>query len=378
MSKQICICGGGALGHVIAGYLGSKVNYKVNLLTSKPEKWSNLISINDCFEKQFLGQIHCISSNPQDVVENSDVILFCLPGYAIETTLIKIKPWLNSSMIIGSVVASTGFFFIAHKVLKKETSLFGFQRTPFICRIDQYGASANLLGYKKQLCLATLNIDHPETLITEVEKMFDTPTVLAETFLEVSFTNSNPLLHPARLYALFGLNSKNTIYNSIPGFYSDWNDKSSELLIACDKEFNSILEKLPINKDKIPTILEHYNSTNASTLTQKIRSIPAFSNIKAPMKHASEGFILDINNRYFTEDFPFGILILKSVAEILGIKTPYINQILLWGQQVMDKIYLNDNGDLLKKELMGTGYISSDVFREMMQLVNSQDQSCKN
>ncbi|NDV63726.1 NAD/NADP octopine/nopaline dehydrogenase family protein [Bacteroides sp. 224] len=366
MSVQVCICGGGALGHVIAGYLGSKPGYKVHVLTSRPEQWSNTLLVNDCEGKQFRGDIHLISSDPETVIPGSNIVLLCLPGYAIENVLSKIKPWLNSSIMVGSVVSSTGFFFIAHRVLEGSIPLFGFQRTPFICRVDSYGTSANLLGYKKQLQLATLRVADTQQLALRIENMFDTPVVLLDSFLEVSFTNSNPLLHPSRLYTLFGQDEKGRVYDTQPGFYSDWDNEASEMLIACDKEFYRVLDKLPVDKNKIPTILAHYESSGVESLTQKLRSIPAFANIKVPMKKTEVGFVLDFNNRYFTEDFLFGLLILKSVAEAVAVKTPHIDSILYWGQMILNKTYLNEQGELIRENLSDTGYVSPEVLKEII------------
>ena len=43
--KTICICGGGSLGHVIAGWLSAKGKAKVNILTGRPESWGNSVIV---------------------------------------------------------------------------------------------------------------------------------------------------------------------------------------------------------------------------------------------------------------------------------------------------------------------------------------------
>ena len=37
--KNICICGGGNLGHVVTGFLAAQENLKISLLTRRPDKW---------------------------------------------------------------------------------------------------------------------------------------------------------------------------------------------------------------------------------------------------------------------------------------------------------------------------------------------------
>lgn len=195
--------------------------------------------------------------------------------------------------------------------------------------------------------------------------MLDTPVRMLHHFLEASLTNSNPLLHPARLYSLFHTWSRGKAYHEIPGFYNSWDEESSELLIACDNEFQQILKALPVRIEPIPTLLEYYDSYDARSLTYKIRSIIAFKHIPAPMEKTEKGFLPDFKSRYFTEDFPFGLLIIKSIAEVLNICTPNIDKILLWGQDVLNKEYIHE-GELKGKDLSETGYINADLFYKLL------------
>lgn len=329
----ICICGGGSLGHTIAGYIGAKNEYKVNILTQKPQLWSRNINILDCHGHSFKSNLAIISEFPEKVIPDSDIILLCLPGFAIESELIKIKPYLKEKQVVGSVISSTGFFFMAEEILPPTIGRFGFQRVPFISRIDTYGQSATLLGYKKELKLATAFIPQPEHLINTLSGMLDTPIHHASHYLEVSLSNSNPLLHTTRLYSLFKDYQEGIYYDKPCLFYEDWDDACSGLLIACDREFFQILKKLPIHTEEIPTVLNYYESTDAASLTRKIKSIEAFKHLKAPMlKIGRRHYIPDFKNRYFCEDFPFGISFIKYMGEITNTKTPHIDKIIEWGR----------------------------------------------
>ena len=43
------------------------------------------------------------------------------------------------------------------------------------------------------------------------------------------------------------------------------------------------------------------------------------------------GWIPDINSRYFTEDFPYGLYFIKKLAEKSNLQIPIINKIYNWG-----------------------------------------------
>lgn len=327
---KVCICGGGALGHVCAGVLSSHDNVSLNILTRNPEKWSKTLEITDPDEKVFYGQINEISSNPQKVVTNCDIVFLCLPGYAIEDELRAIKPYLLEKTIVGSIVCSTGFFFFAHDTLNPTTKIFGFQRTPFIARTKEYGHSANLLGYKKSVSIATENIPDTENFRQLIESLWLTPVNLLNSFYEVSLTNSNPILHTGRLYSMFhNWDGKPFDHNIL--FYEEWTDDSSEIIIEMDKEFFKLLEKLPVREGAIKPLLEYYESTDSETLTKKIKSIAAFQGILSPMKETEQGFVPDFHNRYFTEDFPYGLKFIKDLAHKYHVTMPVIDKVYDWG-----------------------------------------------
>lgn len=42
------------------------------------------------------------------------------------------------------------------------------------------------------------------------------------------------------------------------------------------------------------------------------------------------GFVPDFKSRYFTEDFPFGLFIIRELAQKHNIKTPYMDEIYNW------------------------------------------------
>ena len=150
---NICICGGGNLGHVITGYLAHK-GYEMSLLTRHPERWSPILHIHTPEGNTLEGAIVRCSADSTDVIPSADLVLLCLPGYGIPNTLQAIRPYLKPDTPVGSVVSSTGFFFEALELLPETTPLFGFQRVPFIARVEEYGKSAHLLGYKSSLSVA--------------------------------------------------------------------------------------------------------------------------------------------------------------------------------------------------------------------------------
>ncbi|MBR6104152.1 MAG: NAD/NADP octopine/nopaline dehydrogenase family protein [Paludibacteraceae bacterium] len=335
--KTVCICGGGSLGHVIAGWLSSKQKAKVNILTSRPTQWSNTIKIYTPEKESLEGEICKISSVAEEVIPLSDIVLLCVPGFLIKETLLHIKQFLNKDCLVGCVFSSTGFFFEAKNVLEPNQPLWGFQRVPFIARVIDYGKSANLLGFKDSLNIAVENVSQSEKVefTNWIESVFEKPTHLLNNYLEASLTNSNPLLHTSRLYSLFA--NRTEPYERMIRFYEEWNDESSDLLVKMDEEFFKLLEKLPVAKGFLSPILDYYECKDAASLTKKIISIQSFKGIESPMKETINGWIPDFESRYFTEDFSCGLKYIWSMGKQYNVDMPHLNLVYEWGSRMLNK-----------------------------------------
>ena len=328
---KICICGGGNLGHVVAGFVAAQKKHEVCLLTRHPERWSQDLTIEAPAETTFTGHLNGLYSDAQQAVSDADIVLLCLPGYAIRETLLQIKDFLRPGTAVGSVVSSTGFFFEAMELLPSSQPLFGFQRVPFISRIIEYGHKARLMGYKDSLELAIEQSSNPESLRLVLQQMLRTPIHLLKSHYEVSLSNSNPLLHPSRLYSLWKDWHEGIVYDRIPLFYEEWTEEAAELYIQMDNELQALLEQLPVRKGSIATVLDYYESTDAVSLARKLRSIEAFKGILAPMKEVEGGYVPDFHSRYFTEDFPYGLAIVHRLTHEKGVSSPTIDMIYDWG-----------------------------------------------
>ena len=333
---KICICGGGNLGHVVSGFLAAKGQCRVSLLTRHPNRWSRSVNVNTPDDCVLTGTIDSISDNPSSLIPDANVVLLCLPGFAIQDELLRIKPFLMPRTAVGSVVSSTGFFFEAMKHLPPTTPLFGFQRVPFIARVVEYGKTASLLGFKDSLSVAIEQTEEKESLRSLLEQLLHTPFALLSSHYEASLTNSNPLLHPARLYNLWSDWHEGVVYPSQSFFYKEWTDEASELLLAMDREFFQLLRRLPVRENCIPTILNYYESSDAPSLTRKLRSIQAFKDILSPMKKVENGYIPDFASRYFMEDFPYGLGIVWQLAKKYQVNVPFIDRVMAWGRSCIE------------------------------------------
>ena len=279
------------------------------------------------------GKIERISNQPSEVIPGADVVLLCLPGFMIEQQLRLLKDYLLPQTFVGSVFSSTGFFFEALQILDAHQPLWGFQRVPFISRVETYGQSAHLLGYKEAHNMAVAQVGEADkrAFAELMATWFERPVRLLHNYYEASLTNSNPLLHTSRLYTMFGGENEGRTYDRMLLFYEEWTEEAADLYIKMDEEFFRLLSLLPVEQGYLPTALNYYESHDAASLARKLSSIQGFKGITSPMKQTAGGWVADYSSRYFTEDFPFGLKYIWQLAHEKGVSCPYIDRVYAWG-----------------------------------------------
>ena len=98
---------------------------------------------------------------------------------------------------------------------------------------------------------------------------------------------------------------------------------------------------------------------------------------------------LNLNARFFWEDLPYGLVILKNIGDIVGVPTPNIVRNIRFHQEFMPVKYVDEKGDLILEEvkkscgapiaygietidqLVSTSYVASGSKTETRQFFNS-------
>lgn len=185
---------------------------------------------------------------------------------------------------------------------------------------------------KVRTVLGTIPNTNGKRICKDFEKMFSIPCHSLPDYLSVTFTSSNPILHTSRLYSTFKYNPAEYEYDRNFMFYEEWNDESSKMLIACDRELQMICNEIKgLDLSNVVSLCDYYESHTVEDMTKKISGIKAFKGIDSPMIQKNNGkWVIDWNSRYFTADFPYGLAIIYSFAKTINIETPNIGTVLSW------------------------------------------------
>ena len=351
---NVCILGGGNIGTLVMGDIGRKEDVSVRLLTSRPDEWNNIIEVCDHDGTvKYSGKVDMISSNPEEVISDADIIISTLPSYIFSKTIQTIKPFIKKGAWIGMMPGNGGGEFYCNDLIENGCTVFGFQRVHGIARLKEYGKSVIDLGKKEELFIGAIPSCNTSEVCKVLEYLFNIKSTPLVNFLQVALTPANPILHTARLYGIFHNYKEGIYWDKMVQFYNEWTDDVSELLIATDEEVQKLCSILISTDLKgVGFIKEYFGADTPQQLTSQISGKAALKTIDSPMVMTEKGYIPDFKSRYFLEDFPFGLCIIKSFCEMVELKTPYIDKILMWFENFYGVQYYVD-GRFVGKDLKG-------------------------
>jgi len=327
---KISFIGGGNIGLSMACYISNE--HEVFIHSSKPDIWNkDIVYIDKVTNAQFVKSIDCVTDQYDIAVENADVIFITHPAFMLKKTIKQIAPYLKKGAKVGVIPGTGGTEFFSHHVLEKDAVLFGMDRVPCVARVQTYGAAV-IASKKPKTRVAAIPQNQTQEVADVVSNLLGMEIEGLANYLIVTFTPSNPIVHTSRLYAMLEdyEDGKTTWKENIP-FYAQWDDRASEMLIGCDQELHRICDALEnLDMNGVTPLTEHYGVETVPQLTQKIRSIETMQHILSPMKKVGDEYEIDKESRYFEEDFPYGLCVIKGFAVICEVKTPFIDKILKW------------------------------------------------
>ncbi len=365
----LAICGGGNAAHTLAVIASRNFGGDLVWLTSTEEKAQSLRA--GVFSKEGLrstgvvsgwaDRVRTISSDPAEVIPQADIVMIAVPAFAHAPILNRIGAYLKDSALVGALPARSGFEFeVTYRISGIQPAggrtVFGLQTLPWSTRIQQPTKLVNILALKATVLAATLPHKAAPPLAPWLSDLLGTQIVPTPNFLSLTLGNPGQIIHPGIMYGLFGEWS-GEIYGEqdIPRFYADVNQKTGKfveklsedvLAVAGEVEVRSqgtldVSGVLPIHewlRLSYPTQI-----TDATSVTTSLRTHAPLQVRKAPMREVSLGeFVPDFNYRYLSEDVPFGLSVVKAVAEIGEVETPTIDEVIGWAQEKLGKQYLVD------------------------------------
>ncbi len=373
------VVGGGNASHVMAAMLSAS-GARVKVWASFQDEAARFkegmernggVQVTGVVEMK--GKPADVTKDPAQGLADADVILMALPSFAVNDLLPIVCSHCKDGALIGYMPGQGGGDWFASvpgtpmfdAIHKRNVVLFGTIPMPFNCRIEEFGAHVDLLALKPGIHLATYPADIDASLsrhlcrVNEFVLCDKAVADMYQSFVSIHLSTGNSNVHLPRLYALFGDFEEGSSYDENPFFYEDMDELSTSYIERVSAERMAVAKAIDAADDKfrgtaddvistMDVLMELYGDVagDTSSMLSIIRTNPGYKGLRCPMKQLPDGkWVPDFNNRYFCEDLPFGLINFKSIALLVGVDTPFIDEIIVWAQRHLKMELLVKDGD---------------------------------
>ncbi len=285
-------------------------------------------------------KLNLITDNPKEVIPASSLIIVIVPAFAHRNILACIKEYVPESSRIVILPSRGGLEFEAGTIMPKARVI-AFQTLPWACRTRMFGCEINVSGLKNKIQAASIPADMPQAYFAELEELFDIEIERLKSILTLTLANIGQIFHPGIMYGLLRHNPSATFTEAdIPLFYESVDEEIAAILAAMSDEIRTVARELSkvntdVESDKVLHISDWLRVSyegliaDTSSLHNMFRTNAAYKGIKTPtVKLADNLYAPDFGARYIVEDIPFGLLVTRSIAGMLSVGTPVIDEVL--------------------------------------------------
>ena len=362
--QVLTICGSGNAGHALAVAASQRFEGAINWLTGSEDRAALLrerVSRDGLRSTGvILGRatrLQTISSDPADVIPEADLVLIVVPAYGHSTVLRRIGPHLHETATVGCLPTRGGFEFEVSRLLTDSASesrtIFGLQTLPWSTRVTEPGAVVHFGAAKATVALAARPNEDAGTLAATLAPILGTEVVPTDGFLNLTLGNPGQFIHPGLMYGHFrSWNGETYGRDEIPLFYADATDEMGSFVARLSAEAVAVADVIAegsggrIDVSGVVPILDWLRASYAhvtgdvATVATCFRTGPIQAR-QAPMVEVAPTRVSpNFRYRYLTEDVPFGLVVTRSIAEIVGVPTPCIDEVVAWYEQVSGAAYL--------------------------------------
>ena len=352
---KITIVGAGNMGLAMTAYMAINRKAEITLFTGKKIESLYLNTIEQGNLERADG--FTIASDPKTAFSSADFIFVTYPAFLRKKFIDENQQYIKSDAYLGFVPGYGGAEYACTELLNRGVNIFGFQRVPYVARAEQneIGMTAAILSAKKELFVGAIPTSKTDIIANIVEQLLDIPVKRLREYLSITLAPSNPLLHITGLYNVFKDYKHGQQYSAPMKFYEEWNDDTSRLLLKYDEELQEICKHLdPLDMSEVVSLPVYYESPTPEAMTKKLKSIESFKKVMVPLQEVKGGFEPDLSSRMFVEDYPFGVCIIKDFALMLGVKTPTVDMLLDFYEELSGHKYFNKDGSYTD-EIKDTG-----------------------
>ena len=358
-AMKIAVLGGGNGAHTVAADLTLK-GLSVNMFEME-QFASAMQTVFDTGEIEMTGvagqgkaKLNLVTTDLAAAIRDVEIIFIILPGFTIAAYAKLLAPYLaeNQMVIImpGTLAALEFRQTLRDNGNLKEILTAEVGGLPFATRLIAPGKVQTF--HIRAVCpLAAVPGNMGSTVFEKISGLY--PFVLKKTVIETGMGHLTPLLHPAGCLLNAG-----RIERSHGEFYmyeEGMTPSVVRVIAALDQERLQIGKRLGIDLPTGVDMMVESAYGPRGTLWESLNGSAGLTPVKGPPS---------LENRYVTEDIPYGLVAWACLGDAVGVDTPVMDGLVEIGSAIMGKNCWREGRNLEKMGLEGLDLKQIKVFLE--------------
>jgi opine dehydrogenase len=367
-SMKVAVMGGGNGSHTIAADLTLK-GLTVNMF----ELEQFAASMRQVFETREIemtgvagsgiARLNMVTSEIHKAVENVEIIFIPLPGFAVAVYAELLAPFLKKEHIVVLMPGT-----LSALEFRQALRVNGNLNEPIIAETGGLPFATRLIGpgrvktfHIRSVCaLAAVPGNKGRQVYEKLKGLYSFK--LKESVVETGLGHLTPLLHPAGCLLNAG-----RIERSHGEFYmyeEGMTPAVVRVIEGVDRERLQIGKALGIELPGGVDMMVESGYGPRGTLWESLNGSAGLTPVKGPDS---------LENRYVTEDVPYGLMAWASLGQAVGVATPLIDALIEIGGSIMGKNCRQEGRNLEKMGLAGMNLQQIKLFLETGQRVTDKE-----
>ncbi len=285
------------------------------------------------------AKVNMVTTDVKEAIKGVDIIEVVVPSFGQMPFIEAFAPALEDGQLIvfnpGNFGALQCYKYLKDQGIKKDVTIAEAECLVYACNIVG-PAKVWIKAIKEKVSLAAMPAKNTEKALAKLGQLYSN-YYAAEHVFYTSMNNINFILHPATT-----LLNASRIEQMAPykNQYYDITPSIARVMEQLDEEKNDLARKLGLTPLRTVDILNRYYGATGKGMYEVVRDVYSYATQTSPDS---------LKNRYVTEDVPFGLVTLASLAEQVG--TPHL---------VLDTL-INLAGLLNDEDYWQTGRTAADL-----------------
>jgi len=329
---KVAVMGGGNGSHTIAADLALK-GLSVNMF-EMAQFAASMQKVFECREIEMTGvagsgkaTLSLVTSDIAEAIADVEVIFIPLPGFAASSYARLLAPHLKEEQMVvlmpGTLAALEFRETLRASGNRKPIIIAETGGLPFATRLVAPG-KVQTFHIRAVCALAAVPGNKGPLVYEKIKDLY--PFALKKTVIETGFGHLTPLLHPAGCLLNAG-----RIERSHGEFYmyeEGMTPAVVRVIETLDQERLEIGQRLGIDLPTGVDMMVESAYGPRGTLWESLNGSAGLTPVKGPDS---------LENRYVTEDIPYGLVAWASVGDAVGVETPMMDALIDLGSVIMGK-----------------------------------------